>query len=428
MCFEVKRGQIVNIGYASKTLALPEGKMRSIIRKHATDDALALVIEHNLTALDAVLDYCADNDIHLFRISSDIIPFGSSPINQLDWVALFSEKLHMLGTKARTNCVRLSMHPGQYTVLNSPNDSVAKRAVVDLVYHASLLDGLGMDPSSKIVLHIGGMYGNRQEAMNRFVTRFLLLPDSVKNRLVIENDDRLFTAENALLVSRTCGVPMVFDVLHHRLNHETNSPGELFLLDAAKETWGQKDGCQKIHYSQQAPGKRPGSHSETILLDTFLEFIDYLGDRSPDIMLEVKDKNLSATKCSVALDPRKKIYSLEREWGRYKYSVLEHDQAIYQEIRTLLKNKESYPVRSFYRLVEEALSKPISKGSAINAAQHVWGYVSNLADGREKTLFMRSLQRYEKGEIGLDQMKHYLQTLSERYEQAYLTHSYYFTL
>ncbi|MEA5020221.1 MAG: UV DNA damage repair endonuclease UvsE [Gordonibacter sp.] len=418
----------MNIGYASKTLALPEGKMRSITRKHATDDALALVIEHNLEALDAVLDYCADNSIRLFRISSDLIPFGSNPINQLDWVAHFSEKLHTLGTKARTNGIRLSMHPGQYTVLNSPDDSVAERAVVDLAYHASLLDGLGMDTSSKIVLHIGGMYGNRQEAMNRFVTRFLLLPDSIKCRLVIENDDRLFTAKNALSVSRTCGVPMVFDVLHHRLNHEPDSPDELFLLDAAKETWGQKDGRQKIHYSQQAPCKRSGSHSETIILDTFLEFVDFLRDRSPDIMLEVKDKNLSAVKCSIALDPRKKIYSLEREWGRYKYSVLEHDQAIYQEIRTLLKDKESYPVRSFYCLVEEALSKSTSQGSAINAAQHVWGYVSNLVDGREKASFMRTLQRYEKGEVGLDQMKHYLQTLSERYEQTYLTHSYYFAL
>lgn len=419
---------MVNIGYASKTLALPEGRMRSITKKHATDDALALVIEHNLEALDAVLDYCTDNGIRLFRISSDLIPFGSNPINQLEWVVLFSEKLRSLGAKARTGNIRLSMHPGQYTVLNSPDDLVAERTINDLLYHVSLLDALGMDASSKIVLHVGGMYGNRQEAMNRFVTRFLLLPDSVKGRLVIENDDRLFTAENALSVSRACGVPMVFDVLHHRLNHESNSQDELFLIDAAKETWDQKDGRQKIHYSQQAPGKRPGSHSETIILDAFLEFVDYLRDRSPDIMLEVKDKNLSAVKCSAALDPRKKIYSLEREWGRYKYSVLEHDQALYQEIRTLLKDKESYPVRSFYRLVEEALNKPASKGSAINAIQHVWGYVSNLVDSREKTSFMRALEHYEKEEIRLDQMKRYLQILSERYEQAYLTHSYYFTL
>lgn len=418
----------MNIGYASKTLALPEGKMRSITKKHATDEALASVVEHNLEALDAVLDYCADNAIQLFRISSDFIPFGSSPVNQLDWVALFSDKLRALGNKACANNIRLSMHPGQYTVLNSPDDSVAKRAVADLAYHASLLDALNTDASAKIVLHIGGMYGNRQEAMSRFVERFSLLPDSIRRRLVVENDDRLFTADNALSISHACNIPLVFDVLHHRLNHETNSPSELFFIDAAKETWSEEDGCQKIHYSQQALGKRAGSHSETINLDAFLEFIDCLQGRSPDIMLEVKDKNLSAVKCSASLDPRKKMHTLEREWGRYKYSVLEHDQAIYKEIRALLKDKESYPVRSFYHLVEQALEKPASKGSAVNAAQHVWGYVSNLVDNREKASFMRILERYENDQAELEQMKRYLQVLSERYNQAYLTHSYYFTL
>lgn len=418
----------MNVGYASKTLALPEGRIRSITKKQATDELLTSVIEHNLSALAAVLDYCHANSIHLYRISSDIIPFGSSSVNQLDWAARFSERFKALGHTADSYGIRLSMHPGQYTVLNSLDALVAERAVDDLVYHARVLDLLGTDSRAKIVLHVGGLYNDRQAAMERFSSRFSTLDDSVKRRLVVENDDRLFTAEDALSVAHACSIPLVFDVLHHRLNHRIDSRGEQALIQAAASTWNEEDGRQKIHYSQQAAGKKAGSHSDTIALDPFLAFTDALHEVSPDIMLEVKDKNISAVKCTVALDPRKKIGCLEREWARYKYSVLERDQAIYQEIRTLLKNKDEYPARPFYRLVEKALREPPSRGSACNAVHHVWGYVADFAEAHERTSFARLLNRYSEGSVSLDAVKRRLFALAERHNQAYLTHSYYFDL
>jgi UV DNA damage endonuclease len=189
------------------------------------------------------------------------------------------------------------MHPGQYTVLNSPDQAVSQRAAEDLIYHASVLDALGTGPECKIVLHTGGVYGDKEKAMQRFADHYLKLDPAVKRRLVIENDDKSYTASDVLLLGRKLEIPVVYDNLHNRIN-----PGSSFMDDAgwigeARKTWKKRDGRQKIHYSQQAEGKHPGSHSGTIEADEFLAFFNELKTKDIDVMLEVKDKNLSAVKC-----------------------------------------------------------------------------------------------------------------------------------
>lgn len=424
----------MSIGYASKTLAVPGAAMRSITQRLATPERLAAVIADNLAALEVALAYNARSRINLFRISSDVIPFGSSPVNTLDWTADFASQLAALGRSARTHGLRLSMHPGQYTVLNSSNADVVERAVADLVYHAAFLDALELDATAKIVLHVGGVYGNKETALDRFARAYETLPAAVRRRLVIENDDRLFTARDVLALSRRTGAPVVFDTLHHELNHEPDSPVWLELLDEAHATWDPEDGPQKIHYAQQAPGRRPGSHSDTIGIDAFLAFHRELADHCdarggepvPDIMLEVKDKNLSALKCTLCTQ-REGIAALEREWARYKYSVLEHDQASYQKIRQLLKDKQTYPAVEFYETVERALALSADAGSFRNAAHHVWGYVSPHVTERERASFDTLMTRFERGEATGEAVKRRLHLLAERYRQTYLLDSYYFT-
>lgn len=427
----------MSIGYASKTLAVPGTRMRSITQRLATPERLDQVIASNLEALDTTLDYLGRNNIRLFRISSDIIPFGSSPVNTLDWTADHAERLASIGAKARNLGIRLSMHPGQYTVLNSPDPQVVERAAADLAYHATFLDALGMDATCKIVLHIGGAYGDKRTALERFVRAYATLPDTVKRRLVVENDDRLFTALDALEANRLTGAPVVFDVLHHELNHEPDAPPWLDLVEDAAATWRPEDGTPKIHYAQQAPGRRPGSHSDTIAVGRFITFFDVLTTNMTaphsaapevDIMLEVKDKNLSALKCIACTDPSGGISALEREWARYKYAALEHDQAAYQQARKLLKDKRAYPALAFYELMESALAEPATAGSFRNAAQHVWGYLSGQATAAEHAAFARLLERFERGEGTPDAVKRKLFALAEKYNQDYLLSSYYFVL
>ena len=311
---------------------------------------MAQAIDGNLRALDAALDYQAKNGIHLFRISSDVIPFGSSPVNALDWMRDFEPHLAALGRKARRHGIRLSMHPGQYTVLNSPDADVVERAKLDLAYHAAFLDALGMDASGKIVLHVGGAYGDKPRALERFANAYATLPLAVRRRLVIENDDRLFTARDVLALSRATGAPMVFDTLHHELNREPD----------AAATWKPEDGAQKMHYAQQAPGRRPGSHTDTIELAPFLAFHRSLAEHRadsafgmPDIMLEVKDKNLSAIKCILCTSEHGRFSRLEREWALYKYAVLE--RAAFER---LLERDDRHAVKRKLHALAEKYDQP----------------------------------------------------------------------
>jgi UV DNA damage endonuclease len=189
------------------------------------------------------------------------------------------------------------MHPGQYTVLNSPNDEVVDRAILDLEYHTKVLDCLRTGSNHKIILHIGGGYNDKQQAMRRFIENYQRLSVGVKQRLVIENDDKLYNIEEVLAIGRKLSIPVVFDNLHHETLGSLTLKSEVEWIEECKTTWSLRDGLQKIHYSQQDMDKKPGAHSASIEPTAFMRFYKALGREDIDIMLEVKDKNLSAIKC-----------------------------------------------------------------------------------------------------------------------------------
>lgn len=413
------------IGYACIALGVPESNMKSTPLKNATDERLCSIIEHNLNALETLIDYNIRQNIKFFRISSDVIPFGSSKALDLPWDDLYRTQLQRIGCKIRKAGIRVSMHPGQYTVLNSPDPDVASRAVLDLTYHARVLDALETNAEHKIILHIGGIYGDKTEALKRFAERYRDLPHHIKKRIVIENDDRLFNIEDVLNLSQSARIPVVYDNLHNAINPSNVAVKDVEWITLASATWQKDDGRQKIHYSQQDPQKRPGAHSPTIAIEPFLSFFQDLPD--VDIMLEVKDKNLSALKCINCVS-NQGIASLEAEWARYKYSVLEHDLAAYQALRKLLKDKTAYPAVEMYQLIEAALAKEVSVGSAVNAAQHVWGYFKNEATPSEKRRWAVVLNNYAEGTGSLKSVKNTLQKLADKYNESYLTYSYYFSL
>ena len=193
----------MRIGYASQTVGIPGVKFKTTKLKNTTDEKLIELIHSNLHSLDLIFDYNIENNIQMFRISSDIIPFGSHEANKLKWWELFQEKLAALGKKAQDNDIRLSMHPGQYTVLNSPNIDVVHRAAADLLYHTRFLDAMNLDESHKIILHVGGVYGDKKSAMERFIENYKQLDERIHKRLIIENDDRrqLYLAIQALPIT-----------------------------------------------------------------------------------------------------------------------------------------------------------------------------------------------------------------------------------
>lgn len=417
----------MKIGYACLTVGVPDTQLKTTRKANASPERLMELIEHNLKAVDKMLDYNIRNGIRMYRISSDIIPFGSdAETNQLDWVRLFSEQFEKLSEKIHAYDIRVSMHPGQYTVLNSPDSGVVERAIADLDYHAAFLDALEVDESHKIILHVGGIYGDKEAAKDRFAANYEKLSPAVKKGLIIENDDRLYTIEDVLEVSRQTCAPVVYDNLHNACNPSDPGVNDGEWIRRAQETWSEEEGPMKIHYSQQRENARLGAHTSTIYIQPFMDFYEEVAPLGVDIMLEVKDKNLSAVKALLSTTNRGRMKDLEKEWARYKYAVLAHSQKHYQAIRSLLKDKDSYPAIEFYSLIEEALDIQPEKNVEINALDHIWGYVSKQATAKERERYQIMKDDWLAGQFKTSRLKNWLKRLAEKYGETYLLQSLYF--
>jgi len=225
-------------------------------------------------------------------------------VNGIDWEGEFSGSFIEIGDLIRESRMRISMHPDQFTLINSPDEGVTARSIAELAYHAAVLDAMGLDATAKIQIHAGGVYGDKASAMERFLDRYRDLPAEIRRRLVVENDDRLYTAAECCALSRACGIPVLFDTFHH----ECNSSGEEMpeALAICARTWGRSDGMPMVDYSSQEPGARKGAHIHAIDLAHFRAFIAASRPRDIDLMLEIKDKEKSAllARAEAAADPR----------------------------------------------------------------------------------------------------------------------------
>ncbi len=419
----------MNIGYACLTIGVLDTTMKKCLLKNVNDDTLSSVIKNNLKSLENMLIYNSENNVHIFRISSDLIPFGSDrKVNHIDWINQFDTEWKNLKDLIKKNNIRVSMHPGQYTVLNAQDNSIVDRAISDLEYHAQVLSALGTDNSCKIILHIGGVYNDKEAAINRFIDNFNTLSTDVKNRLVIENDDRSYNINDVLTISQRTNIPVVYDNLHNELNPYDQSLSDEYWIKRCNATWRKQDGKQKIHYSQKNQNKKEGSHSNTISINEFLCFHQSISSIDPDIMLEVKDKNISAVKCinSLHRPTSKKLF--EKEWSHYKYAILANSHNDYLRIRELLKYFKDEDAVLFYNIIENNLNLSEDIGNQINAAQHIWGYFKDVSDIKERKQFFKLLDDYQNQLKPIKSIKNYLYKLTNKYDVKYLLNSYYFYL
>ncbi len=414
------------IGYACITLGVPDVGLKSCRLSNASDSRLKEIIENNILSLKNTIEYNIKNNIKLFRISSDIIPFASHPQVSIRWCELFADELAEVGRIIKKSGMRVSMHPGQYTVLNSPDEDVVARAVDDLRYHSYFMDCLKTDSTNKIILHGGGVYGDKAEAIKRFIDNYEKLDESIKKRLVIENDEINYNIEEVLYIAEKVNTPAVFDNLHHAINPPETEKSEREWIEQCAGTWANNDGIQKMHYSQQDIKKRNGAHSKTIFLNQFKAFLDSIDGINIDIMLEVKDKNISAVKCITSVLAPKNIKFLEEEWSRYKYYVLGKYPQGYYEIRELLKDKQSFKADKFYSIIEKSYLLESRITNEVNALQHTAGYFKNKWTMAQKRRILKNIKKYENGQMQLMSVKNSIYRLAVEYNIEYLLNSYYF--
>ncbi|MBS0350267.1 MAG: UV DNA damage repair endonuclease UvsE [Proteobacteria bacterium] len=291
--------KVMKIGYPCINYSV-HGIMRTFRLHNFSLAKHTAVIEENLANLQKILEFNHANHIKFFRISSQIIPFASHPICQLNWQKQFESQLAHIGTTIQKNNVRISMHPDQFVVLNSPMQSVFTRSIAELVYHAEFLNLLGLNRTAKIQIHLGGVYQNKKDSMVRFCQNYQNLSAMIKERLVIENDDHLYSVQDCYRVYQQIKIPIIFDNLHHQCLNNGETIHQALAL--CSSTWEKIDGKPMVDYSEQQKGSRLGKHAEHLDENKFKKFLLATAGLTYDLMLEIKDKELSVIKAKKIID------------------------------------------------------------------------------------------------------------------------------
>ena len=291
----------MKVGYPCVNETLPCSAAGTFRLASYSEERLVTTVAANLACLRQILEWNVAHGLLFFRMGSGIVPFGSHEVNTFPWQAHFKAEFQALGKYIRAHGMRISFHPDQFVVLNSPDPAIVQRSVAELVYQGSMLDLMELDGTAKLQIHAGGAYGDKGAALARWVETFqTLVPDAVKARLVVENDDRLYSLRECLSLHDLTGVPILFDNFHHEcLNH--GEPMRKALRLAAATWHPVRDGVLMMDYSSQAPGERRGKHTDTLVPELFRAFLTDLDGLDVDMMLEIKDKEASAVRAAQVL-------------------------------------------------------------------------------------------------------------------------------
>ena len=295
------------VGFAVKVLGAG-GLPSHDTRRWQSGPHLSVSLDH----LEAILGYLDDTGIRLYRMATALAPYASHPEHRgfRDQPRECAERLAEVGARARAQGVRLSTHPGQYTVLNSEDERVQGLAVDELEVQAELLDRMGLGAEAVVVLHVGGAAGGAEAGMDRFVRGFEMLSDAARARLVVENDDRTFSLRDVLGLAERIGRPVVWDILHHHC-HDPDRIPDAEALALAAATW-PAGVTPKVHFSsprtaveerRRKVGRRVErslalpplrAHADMVDPITFEHFLtDVVAARDVDVMLEAKAKDLA---------------------------------------------------------------------------------------------------------------------------------------
>ncbi len=283
----------MKIGYPCINLSIGCKGNRSFRLKSYSTRRLIETINNNLKCLQKILEFNTKEGILFFRITSDLIPFASHPICEFNWQNHFSNYFEEIGWYIKKQKIRISMHPDQFVFINSLDPKIFSRSLKELLYHADVLDLLGLDNSAKIQIHVGGVYGDKHRSINRFVSRFQKIEENLKEHLVIENDTN-YNLKDCIHINEIVDIPVLFDSLHHEINNSGEKLSEAFRLFT--RTWRKKDSLPMVDYSSQQKSKNMKKHAETLDLEHFKNFLRFTYPFDYDLMLEIKDKERSALK------------------------------------------------------------------------------------------------------------------------------------
>ena len=291
-----------NLGYACINMTLGSQKPRittnrSMIKRTFKERGVEYASElslQNCRDLIEIIKWNHQNGINFFRMTSGLFPWYSEyKLSDMPHANRIKTLLASAGNLAQTYGQRITSHPGPFNVLPSPTDRVVQNTINELTDDAEVFDlmGLSRTPYNKLNIHCNGVYGDKISAMDRFCKNFERLPESVRTRLTVENDDKgsMYSVKDLMYIHERIGIPIVFDYHHHKFC--TGGLTEEEALRLAVSTWG--DIKPVVHYSEskslhEENNKiKPQAHSDYIS-----EYINTYG-LDVDIMIEAKKKELT---------------------------------------------------------------------------------------------------------------------------------------
>ena len=288
----------INMGFSNRPKSQRITTNRTMIKRTFFEKGIGYASElalQNVRDLHKILEWNLENNIYFYRLSSDIIPWASEyEMEELPDYNLILAATMKAGNFAREHGMRLTSHPGPFNKLASPKERVFQLTYKDLKVHGDLFDMIGLPrtPYAKLNIHVGAAYGDKPFALDNFCRNFERLPENVRSRLTVENDDKeslYSTLELYEGVYKRIGIPIVFDYHHHMLHPGGQTEQEA--LELALSTWG--DIKPVVHYAESRsvehnnPKIKPQAHSDMIRNP----FDDYGHDL--DVMIEAKHKELA---------------------------------------------------------------------------------------------------------------------------------------
>lgn len=287
---------IIRLGYVAINLTLDITASKTItytnylkLKENEKIIKLDSLIKENFENLKQIMTYNFKNEIHFYRLSPNIIPLATHPKIKNNYINKYKKQFENIGFMSKLYNIRLDTHPNHFCILNSNKKEVLNNSIKTLKYHYDIFKTMKIN--GKAILHIGGVYDNKEKAIQRFIENFKKLDKEIQKIIILENDDKIYNIKDTLYICETLGIPMVLDYHHYLCNNEKEKIEDY--LPRIIKTWKKEKLNPKIHFSSPKNKKEFRSHSNYINSNDFIKFINIIKkyNTNIDIMLECKAKD-----------------------------------------------------------------------------------------------------------------------------------------
>lgn len=293
---------------ASPSQTMTFTQFQKIEDREAAIRKLERIALSNLQNTFRLLKHNAASAIYFYRLTSRLIPLANHE-ELLDWnyIKPLRASLREIGDFANKHQIRVDFHPDHFVLINSKEKHILKNSIRTLKLHYLLLKAMGIDPTHRCVMHVGGNYKDTEMSLERFVDNWMNVPKQIQTMIMLENDDTSFTVEDTLYLCEKLDIPLVFDYHHHLAHHQ--DPNWENNWSRVVQTWRHSPHPIKMHISSPKSDEAFRHHSDYIDVDMFFRFLKGIKGSIPqiDCMIEAKRKDEALFKLMDEVKTRKDV-------------------------------------------------------------------------------------------------------------------------